>query len=91
MKERLICVEWDDATYNSGIYDKDILKRYEQLKTKTVGQVIKSDRKKIIIGTDSWEGEDGRSEYRHITTIPKKMIRRIIKLKEETKEERGCQ
>jgi len=81
MKEKIVCVEWYDACFDSGYYDKSVPKRYEQIETKTVGVVIKSDPKEIIVATDSWLSNDGKTEYRHISTIPKKMIRRIIELK----------
>lgn len=79
MKEKIVCIEWDDACFNSGYYDKSTPDRYEQLKTKTIGQVIKSDKKQVIVAMDSWISED-RVEYRHITTIPRKMIKKVIKL-----------
>lgn len=82
MKERIVCVEWDDASYDSGYYDKAIPKKYEQLETKTVGHLIKSDSKLILLAIDRWINFDGKPEYRHITTIPKKMIRKITELKE---------
>ena len=83
MKEsKIVCVNWDDASFDSGYYDKDTPKRYEQLETKTVGHIVKSDPKQIVIATDNWLNYDGKPEYRHITTIPKKMIRKVIVLKE---------
>ena len=81
MKERIVCVEWDDASFDSGYYDKNDSRRYNQLKTKTSGFVVKSTPKEIIIATDSWADNSGETEYRHITTIPKKMIRKITELK----------
>mgnify|MGYP001558154145 CR=1 FL=1 len=81
MKKEIVCIDWDDASYDSGYYEEDTPKRYDQLKTKTVGHVIKSDSKQIIVATDNWLNYDGKSEYRHITTIPKKMISKIIVLK----------
>jgi len=81
MKERIVCVEWNDASFDSGYYDDKDPVRYSQLRTKTVGQVIKSDAKEIILAVDSWGRQGEKVEYRHITTIPKKMIRKIIELK----------
>jgi len=80
MREKIVCVEWDDACFDSGYYDKGNPKRYEQLETKTVGLVIKTTPKEIIVGTDTWLNNDGKTEYRHISTIPKKMIRKIVYL-----------
>ena len=82
MKEQDVRIEWDDAAYDVGYYDKDTPRRFDQLLTTTVGQVVKSDRKQIVVATDTWINYEGKKEYRHISTIPKKMIRRIIYLKE---------
>jgi len=81
MKERIVCVEWEDASFDSGYYDKNDAARYSELKTKTTGFVVKSTPKEIILGTDSWLNNSGKAEYRHITTIPKKMVRKVIDLK----------
>ena len=81
MKERIVCVEWDDASFDSGYYDSKDTERYLQLKTKTVGQVVKSSPKEIILAVDRWQNGDGKPEYRHITTIPRGMIRKITELK----------
>ncbi len=81
-KEKIVCVEWDDASFYSGYYDKNAPKRYEPAPTKTVGMVIKSTRREIVLGTDSWVSDDGEIEYRHCHTIPKKMIKKINHLKE---------
>jgi len=83
MKEKIVCVEWDDATFDSGYYDRTDPERYSQLRMKTVGQLIKSNSREIIVGTDSWENSNEPRSYRHITTIPKKMIKRVIELKEK--------
>jgi len=85
MKEKIVCVEWDDASFDSGYYDRNDTNRYSELKTKTSGFVIKSTSKEIIIGTDSWLNNSGGTEYRHITTIPKRMVRKVTELKGETK------
>lgn len=85
MKERMVCVEWEDASFDSGYYDRKDADRYVQLMTKTVGHLIKSTPKEIILGTDRWQNSKEPVDYRHITTIPKKMIRRIIELKGDVK------
>ena len=74
-------MEWDDASFDSGYYDKDDTLRYNTLKTKTSGFLVKSTPKEIIVAMDRWVDTSGKTEYRHITTIPKKMIRKIIELK----------
>ena len=81
MKERIVCVEWTDACYNSGYYDKKD-ECFSPAKTKTTGFVVKSDRKCIILSHDRFYNEDGKlGEERHITTIPRAMIRKITQLK----------
>ncbi len=83
MKEKIISIEWDDACYNTGYYDAKDPESYSQLRTKTVGHLIKSNSKEITVGTDSWHPSGREStQYRHITTIPKKMIKKISILKE---------
>jgi len=81
MKERIVCVEWDDASFDSGYYDKQDPERYSPLNTKTVGMIVKSSAKEIILAVDSWNNKGKETEYRHITTIPKKMIIKIVELK----------
>jgi len=82
MKERIVCVEWDDASFNSGYYDKKDKDRFNPVKTKTAGFVVKSDRKCIIVSHDRFYDEKGKvDDERHITTIPKAMIRKITELK----------
>ena len=80
MREKIVCVEWDDASFDSGFYDRKDPDRYVQLKTNSVGHLIKSTPTEIIIGTDCWQNLKELKDYRHITTIPKKMIRKIIVL-----------
>ena len=82
MKEKIVSIEWDDACYNTGYYDRNDPAKYTQLRTKSVGHLIKSNSKEIIIGTDCWNAPKEPTEYRHITTIPKKMIKKISILKE---------
>jgi len=82
MRERIVCVEWDDASFNSGYYDKKDKDRFNPVKTKTAGFVVKSDRKCIIVSHDRFYDEKGKvDDERHITTIPKAMIRKITELK----------
>ena len=81
MKERIVCVEWDDAAYSSGYYEKKDKERFAPVKTKTAGFVIESDRKCMIISHERFYDEQGKvDEQRHITTIPRAMIRKVIEL-----------
>ncbi len=81
MKEIMVRVEWDDASYDSGYYDKTELQRYTQLKTVTVGHLVRRDGKQVLVAMDKWKNSRNEYEYRHISTIPKKMITRIVELK----------
>lgn len=83
MKEKIVCVEWDDASFDSGYYDRTDPARYTELLTLSVGHVVKRDGKQILIGTDRWKNARNETEYRHITTIPLKMVRKITVLKGE--------
>ena len=84
MRDKMVCVEWDDAGFNSGYYDKDSKTRFRPVRTKTIGFVIKSDRQCVIISHERFYKEDGKLEdERHITTIPRAMTRKIVQLKEK--------
>lgn len=81
MKETVVCVEWEDATFNAGYFDKEKELKFRPTRTKTIGFVIRSDRKAVIISHDRFYDEQGKvDDERHITTIPRGMIRRITRL-----------
>ncbi len=82
MREKIVCVEWDDATYNSGYYDKKTPEEFAPTFTKTVGHLVKSDRKSVTVSVDRFYKNGKIDDDRHITIIPKKMIRKVIELKE---------
>ena len=77
MKERIVCVEWDDASSNSGYYNKDHPEKFNPVRCKTVGHLISKNKKAVVICSDAFEDGDKRG----IHTIPKKMIVRITELK----------
>lgn len=80
-RERIVCVEWDDASFNSGYYDKEIPNKFRPMKTKTAGFVVRSDKKVIVISHDRFYDEQGKvDDERHITTIPRGMIRKVTRL-----------
>lgn len=77
-KERLVCVEWDDAGYNGGYYDRDDDSgRFGLVNTKTVGHLVRSGRREVIVAQDRFDLSDGSIDLRHIATIPRGMIRKI--------------
>ena len=83
MKDKIVCVEWEDASSNSGFYDKRRPEDFEPVLTKTVGYFIKKTKKGIIVSQERFYDSKGKpNDDRHIVTIPKKMIRRVAPLKE---------
>ena len=77
MKERIVCIEWDDASSNSGYYDKDHPEKFNPVRCKTVGYLISKNKKAVVVAGEFFEDGDKR----HIHTIPKKMIHKITELK----------
>ncbi len=81
MKEKMVCVEWEDASSNSGYYDKRRPEDFEPILTRTVGHFIKKTKKGIIVSQERfYDSKSKPEEDRHIVTIPNKMIKRIIHL-----------
>ena len=82
MKEKIICVEWDDATYNSGYYDEKSPEQYTVTQTRTVGHQIKRTSQAVILSMERfYTDKKTPCDDRRIVTIPKKMIRKIVELK----------
>ena len=80
MKKKMVWVEWEDAAFASGYYDKNKPKEYEPVLTKSVGFVIKNTPKTIVISHDRFYYEGKLDDERHITIIPKRMVKRIHEL-----------
>jgi len=80
--KKIVCVEWDDAGFNSGYYDKDNKDIHNPIIVKTVGHLIEKNKSVIIVATDRFQYAGQSEDQRHISTIPKKMIRRITYLEE---------
>ena len=82
MKDRIVCIEWYDASFNSGYYDKKYPERYTPVKTMTVGHLIKNDKVAIVVSQERFYDEkDVPDDDRHIVTIPRGMIRKVTELK----------
>jgi len=81
--KKIVCVEWDDAGFNSGYYDEDNRDISTPIVVKTVGHLIKRNKSVVIVATDGYTYASQGGDYRHISTIPKKMVRRITLLKGE--------
>lgn len=75
MKDKIVLIEWEDASFNGGYYDEKEPQDFEPILNRTVGHLVKSDRSKVIVSTDRWGKEP--DTHRHISTIPKKMIKSI--------------
>jgi hypothetical protein len=82
-RERPVCIEWNDAAYNSGYYDKDKPELFDPVPTKSIGFIVERKRDRIILCMDRFYSEGKLDDERHICTIPKKMIKRIVPLKED--------
>jgi len=80
MKEKIICVDWEDAAYNSGYYDKKNPEDFEPVLTKTVGHLVKRTKKAIILSQDRFYRGKKIDDDRHIGIIPIKMIKKITEL-----------
>ena len=81
-REKIICIEWDDAIFNGGYYNKDKPEDFTPVLTKTVGYLVKRSKECIIVSQDRFSIDGKVADDRHISVIPKKMIRRVIELKE---------
>ena len=81
MKGKVVCVEWDDAGFNSGYYDKNNKDIHNPIIVRTVGHLIKKNKSVIITSTDRYEYGESDGDERHISTIPRKMVRSITYLR----------
>ena len=82
-KEQIVCVEWEDASYDSGYYDEKDPKRFDPIKIKTVGFIATKDRKKIVVTIDKFYPYKEETELRHCSTIPRKYITKIRYLEDK--------
>ena len=81
MKEKIVCVEWEDACSNSGYYDKRRPEDFEPVLARTVGHFITRTKSAVIVAQERFYDNKGKPESeRHIITIPKKMIRKVMEL-----------
>ena len=80
-KEKIVCVEWEDAAFNSGYYDKRRPEDFTPVLTRTVGYLVKRTAKSVLVSQDRFYKDNGKiDDERHIGIIPKKMIKRITEL-----------
>jgi hypothetical protein len=82
MKERIVCVEWYDASSNSGYFDEKDPDRYAPTRTRTVGHLVKSTPQVVIVSKDRFYLVNGKQDGdRNTSTIPRKMIKKVTELK----------
>ena len=82
--KKIVCVEWDDAGFNSGYYDENNKDLHTPIIVETVGHLIQSNKSVVIVATDSYKYASGQTDdKRHISTIPKKMVRKIRYLEQK--------
>ena len=80
-KEKVVCVERDDAGFNTGYYDKNNEDLHSPIIVRTVGYLIKRNKSVIIVAMDTYKYVTQASDTRHISTIPSKMIRKVTYLR----------
>lgn len=78
MSKKIVCVEWDDASNNTGYWDDDAIKagkkKFEPVKCLTVGHLMRSNKKVVNVASEHFTEDD---DFRNIHTIPRGMIRKI--------------
>ena len=82
MKEKIVCIDWEDASYNSGYYDEDKPEDFSPFPTRTVGHLVKKDKTAMVVAQDRFYKGGKKNDDRRISTIPRKMIRRVVVLRE---------
>lgn len=82
-REKIVCIEWDDAAYNSGYYDKKEPENFMPVHTRTVGHLVKKTKRSVIVSQDRFYEKGKVSDNRHLGIIPKKMIKKMIYLGED--------
>ncbi len=78
MKDKIVCIEWEDAAYNSGYYDKH--EPPTPILTRTVGHLVKKTKQAVIVSQDRFYEKGKISGDRHLGIIPKKMIKKITEI-----------
>ncbi len=75
MKQKLVCVRWEDASQTQGPIPGG--SKTTPLILETVGFVVYRSKRMLRVGQQWCEEYD---EFRHVTNIPVKYITRIRKL-----------
>ena len=82
-KLRPVEIEWEDAMHYSGYYNKNDPSTYQTDCCRTVGYLIKKNRQIVSLISDAVCNRDtsGYDRERNVTTIPRRMVKRILYLK----------
>ena len=80
MKDKIVKVEWEDASFTAGHYDEEKPQRFTPVSTSTIGYLIRKDRKMVILSQDRFYAKGKADGDRGIYTIPRKMITKITYL-----------
>ena len=81
--KKIVCVEWDDAGFNSGYYDADNKDMTSPIIVRTVGHLLQKNKSVVVVATDDYKYASQAKDQRHISTIPKKMVRKISYLRSD--------
>ena len=73
---KIVCIEWEDAYSDSGSFRKQ--EPIKSMLCHTVGFVGKKTKEHVVVTSMRYDVGDQKSAH----IIPRKMIRRIIKLRE---------
>ena len=83
MKEmEIVKIIWEDAQTLDGFISHDEAMKTDFVLTETVGFLVGEDKKKVVVSFINFG--DGITKYFQI--IPKGMVKKIIKLKEQRRE-----
>jgi len=80
MREKIVCVEWEDSTFSTGYYDEKDPERFAPVLTRTVGYLLEKSKKAVLVSQDRYYRDGKLDDERYISTIPKKMIKKITYL-----------
>jgi len=75
-KKKIVCVDWEDASSNSGYWSKKDTNEFSTVNARTIGYMVEKNKKMVKLCTENFE--DGG--FRHVHCIPKGMVRKITVL-----------
>ena len=75
-KRKMVYIEWEDASSNNGYYDKKDPPK--TVMCRTIGFLAEHNKGRVVLTSELFVDGDAR----HIHTIPRKMVKRIVQLEE---------